>query len=648
MRRLELALIAWLALPRLVIGQETLPPKPLGDRPAVSDIELDPADECAKELASPQPEVRLAALDKLSERRPEGRLRALVKTLADPDPRVSTYAALHLYYLATDQRQPARDGKGNANVATPPGFEKLLADAESPRVRGLISLAWEQTAPETAVALPWALKGLMQLDADRSSEALFLVYDSRLAETLSKCLADGDSEVRRGAARAAYAARSCRWSNWKTSGLSAAVERALQHADPWLRGHAVLTLASDDAFADEQIAAMTKDDDEYVRCCAIRALSSRDKPMMIAALTPLAQHDPSERVQLRAIIALMNLVASQEGEEARNRVGAQIKLEGLARVLFENCSNDPFNPWKPPGSMRVRESDADAMIARIKTAIDAERRLPLPPYNEFANGRHSDEFDLGLLQWIGECIPLSRAALPFLFQELRSGDSLGDDDCRTSRENRRLATLLGALHDDGSRGPQATLELARALDDPHRVVRTMAAIAIVGQEPHTARCIPILIESLNHSCAGQCNYSELLRWDVSALAEAGPSAVPALLSSVRQGKNVDLAAMALRYMGGESARVVPMLLERWEDRREPASLRQAISVPLGQLGASDDKTGAALQRALQDRTEPEGVRAAAARALARTDADPRPVLLQYRDDESSEVQRAVREALKMR
>jgi HEAT repeat protein len=209
-----------------------------------------------------------------------------------------------------------------------------------------------------------------------------------------------------------------------------------------------------------------------------------------------------------------------------------------------------------------------------------------------------------------------------------------------------LGTIWNTLQHYATQGKESTQELVRALDDPHRVVRTVAALALSYEARHAEKCIPVLIESLNHDCAGSCTYDYVERWDVMSLACLGHLAAPALLEQIRLQRNIPLAVMALENMGKDGERIVPQLISAIDDPRSSIAFRRQIVATLGRMGTDDAKAHDALLRRIKDRSENEEVRAAAVEGLGMVGrSDTRSMLWDFREDKSPKVREAVRKAL---
>lgn len=629
---------------KVALAQEPTRTTPIGQPSAILDEELNADSELAKALRSPQPEVRFDALARLAKKNPRGQARTYFRALADTDPRVSIYATLEFHIRVMKLREPRKSTKSLPEVDASLEYDHLIAQTESPVVRGLLAIAFERSSPDVEKAMPWALKGLERLDANRRQPALFMLASRKDSDSLQTCFPNNDAEVRRGYMRVAHALVE---SDRESRSFLDPAEKALRDSDPEVRGIAILTLAST-KLPDERFVEMTKDKDAFVRTCAIRAIQQRKSVDLTECLAPLAQSDPSVRVRLRAALGLREFVATREGDEARDQAAARIKLTGIPRALFEHLSgaDDPFQPWEPTDEQPLTAAAADEMVAQIAAAMDEERRQPLPPHQALYDDSDSDNFDTFLLTCIAECCPFSRAALPRLLDEVRKFDSLGDGDDPSSPEARPLERIWGSLQYYALLKEETTAELVRALSDSHRIVRTVAALALAEERAYQAKCVPVLIESLSYDCPGQFAYGRLKRWDVMSLASAGHLAVPALLEQIRLERNVPLAVMALDFMPGDSANVIPLLLKTFNDPQSTTAVRCAIAAPLGQLGEEDRKVYEAFSRRLQDRSENEDVRCAAAHGLAKTAVNnPYELLSNFKNDESPKVREAVRQEI---
>jgi HEAT repeat protein len=227
-------------------------------------------------------------------------------------------------------------------------------------------------------------------------------------------------------------------------------------------------------------------------------------------------------------------------------------------------------------------------------------------------------------------------------------------------DERALGPLLAALGRSSLREPvleslgkignvQTLPSLINGLVDPLRIVREVSIVALaavyrkslpedLGQISNAVRsgiaeqAFPLLYELIDTSSG------ELQKAAIAVLGWTGrPSAIPKLLSLLRDEEMEDIVAQALRHLGTEG---VSLLLERLGD--DNVLVRRVVAMVLGELGRREAED--ALFSLLDD--ENGHVRGAAAESLGRLkSAKAVPPLLRLLEDEYENVQECAIRAL---
>ena len=516
-------------------------------------------------------------------------------------------------------------------------YEEAVRTAKRRSVRGLLALACEQKSEEVRFAIPIVAKSLGGGDHHLCGELWSVLLGQSASRALGRCLSDTDASIRRGAARMLFELETDNRTAQETLDAAEAMTTGLSDSDPVVRLYCLLTLTKHKGADLNRFIELASDADPTVRCAAVEAMRTRRPKDVVNILCKVAVHDSSNRVRVRAAFALASLSVSDAKVQAMVAKRITSKHAPRARTLIDMgiaCDWDEEDIENAP-----RVQDVGPAIACVFKAIREERAHPLP---DDSNPRESDAFDSGLLAAIGACGPAARQAVPQILQDLTGLTSLGSGDSRTSGENGRLQNCLYAL---AKIGP--TPELIDALQHHHHVVRTMAAMALSEHKQYAPRAVPVLVDSLNRDCWGQCVYSHTLRTDVSCLARFGHKSVPALLTLLRTNTHVYLASEALSLMELDADRVIPLLLPVLADNDEPLRVRVAIANVLGTVGVKDSRVFQGLASVLLDDKEAEPVRVATAKSISGSQAGDTILLLRkVTDDRSKAVRKVAEEAIR--
>jgi HEAT repeat protein len=589
-------------------------------------------------LSDPRPAIRIAAIDALLKFDDPGLVRCYARALADREPRVQCRALIGIYHLiCRHERLPPLAGVTEP-ADTSAWYEEAIRTAKRRSVRGLLALACEQKSEDVRFAIPIVAKSLGGGDHHLCGEMCSVLLGQSASRALGRCLSDTDASIRRGAARMLFELETYNSTARETLDAAEAITAGFSDSDPVVRLYCLLTLTKHKDADLNRFTELACDADPTVRCAAVAAMKNRRPKDAVNILCKVAVHDSSNRVRVRAAFALASLAASDATEKAL--IAKRITSEHAPRartllnmgITYYYCDED--NAKHAP-----HIQNAEPAIASVFKAIREERTHPLP---DDVNPRNSDAFDSVLIAALGACGPVARQAVPQILQDLTGLTSLGSGDYRTSGEDGRLQNCLYAL---ARIGP--TPELIDALEHHHQVVRTMAAMALSEHEQYAPRAVPVLVDSLNRDCWGQCVYSHTLRTDVSCLARFGHKSVPALLTLLRTNTHVYMASEALSLMELDAERVIPLLLPVLSDNDEPLHVRVAIANALGSVGVKDSRVFQGLANVLLDDKEAEPVRVATAKSISGSQAGDTILLLRkVTDDRSKAVRKVAEEAIR--
>lgn len=138
------------------------------------------------------------------------------------------------------------------------------------------------------------------------------------------------------------------------------------------------------------------------------------------------------------------------------------------------------------------------------------------------------------------------------------------------------ARALGTV---GEPAKSAAEGLIALLADPEQHVRRQALAAIAAIRPGPKVTVPLFVKLMHDADPG-------IRLRVmSAVAEAGSAAVPAMSEALKNEEAAYWACVILRDMGPEAAGAAPALVEKLKDRR-PQIRREAV-LALAAIGAAD-------------------------------------------------------------
>jgi HEAT repeat protein len=588
-------------------------------------------------LSDPDPAVRMAAADVLMDIDDVSLIHPLLDAASDRDPRVQVRAAIGINHLASLYWAGTQSDELSRKITTPKWYPMELQRAERRSVRSLLELACEQPVSDVAAALPVLMKCIGGGDHHLCKDVWAMLPKSSIANDLGRLLADDDPRIRRGAARMLFCLETGMPTAQETRAAFEPLVAALDDRDPVVRRYCLFTLAKHKKAAGSLFVKMAGDPDTAVRCVCVETLLCRRPKQTVEVLCRLLENDSSSRVRVRAAFALAELAQSSSAmaKAVADEIGAKPKPR--TRVLLEIAALYDWDEEEDGAKPRIEEMGA-ALPSLLK-AIRAERARPLP---ELDNIRDTDEFDLRIMSVLGAVGPAARPAVPWLLRDLENLDSLGDNDYRSGGVNSRLQSCLYMLASIG-----ATDELVEALDHPHRVVRTVAAMALSEHPIYARRVVPILIDSLDEPCWGQCVMSHVRGANVSCLAILGHEAVPALLDLLRHDKNVFSATDALCSMEADARRVVPLLVPVLNDRSEPLAVRVAIAKALSIAGAKHPKALKGLCAILLDSGQSESLRVAVAEHLGNMGSrEARAALNACVGDNSKTVRAAVQKAIR--
>lgn len=361
--------------------------------------------------------------------------------------------------------------------------------------------------------------------------------------------------------------------NWALAGILsasgdegiAALRQALVTGDLEIRRRVVLALWSLGL------------DEETISALLLRALDDRDAEvraqavMRITALETLhgaareeviarALRDPSPRVRLEATRGVRDLLSSGEGGDR------------LLVALVRRLEDDDAWTAEEAASVLI-ELEPEALLGIARDGSLAARRVAID-----AIGRRG----------IAESVPL-------LAEIVRSSDE--------SIELRRLAVetlgVMGYLE-----GLDAVVAVVKDASAPLRLryeAATALSVICERQGRHAATVVDDLVEVLRSGETG------LRQRTAIALRHVGPeasAAVPALLQALRDDEVAGFAVDALGAIGGPAVPEIVKFLES-----EDEELRIVVVETLARLELHDDRTAAALVRALGDDSAPVRARA---------------------------------------
>ena len=221
---------------------------------------------------------------------------------------------------------------------------------------------------------------------------------------------------------------------------------------------------------------------------------------------------------------------------------------------------------------------------------------------------------LGCLIFCGAAVRTAEAPIAELIGALKSSneparlqaiDQLG---ARGEKAAEAVAPLVELLKDSsalvrahaacslgeiGQPAKPAVAALAELLKDADETVRRQAVKAVMSIRPGPQVTVPLCIKLLEDSDPG-------VRMRIlSAIAEAGPKAVPGLVAALQNDQAAYWACLVLREIGVDAKDAVPALVEKLQDPR-PEIRREAILA----LAAMDEAASAAagqIAAALSDR-----------------------------------------------
>jgi HEAT repeat protein len=591
----------------------------------------------ARLLTDEDPHVRVAAADALLEFDDPSLQDDFRRAIANPDPLVQFRAAIGLHQMISHNRLPPSPEEFTGKIVVPPWYQDAVDGAGSPAVRGLLALACEQQSPDIPAAIPIAMKCLGSSHHGLVEAAVYLLSDRALGQPLIQCLTHNDADVRRGAARVLYGLETHKWDDMEENETLGPLTAALSDPDAQVRLYSLLSLMAFEGFQSERFVSMTEDADPMVRCGAVAALKKREPRGTVDVLSRLVSQDPSTRVRVRAAFALASVSLPEDVRDGKDgevdSIIARLMPDPLVGIALAYRLED----WKTPPLVE----NVEPALAIIGSALEEEHRRPFPPSQGFDYDEPSDGFDVSLIGAAGAQGPAARSAVRWILKELRGMEDLGSGDYRTDPHGEKLSTVLYALDEIGP-----TPELIGALDDDHRVVRTVAAMALCGEGDLSAKTVPILVSSLDGECWGWCVFSHTRRADVSCLGGMGERSAPAMLQLVREGKHVRLAAEALGLMRYDASPVVPLITAVLDQKQEPAHVRAVLAEVLGEVGEEHAAAFELLRRMLLDAQEPELVRVGAAKGLGASRFDEvLGVLRKCESDDSAAVRAAVKGAL---
>lgn len=612
------------------------------------------------DLASPSPEQRAAAISRLAASREEASLPALLVAADDPSPLVRKAAA-----GAFAARGGAAATEALGKLASDPEPEVASAAARGlsalpseRRARELLTAAYPRGGPaaraeiaQALVAVGGSLREAVELEArlawERNVLALRLgtpVERAGAAEELGRSgrreavqllgpllerEAREDGRVVAAAARALGAVREL--------SVRPALEELLEESGDADRAEAAADGlgALGDPEAAPSLAAAAAGGSERVAAAAIEALAALPQaPEVGLALCQVALKAVQPRVAARAAAQLRQRESECPERPLLSRLsrsGADA-LAGLAAVAELRLSTDGGQAAGARALQLLGSQEATVRTAAAR-ALGA---LAPPGASETLTKR---------AQELGERLARARAADPTAGEDL--AEELGAvlpalAQLRAARAAELAAARLadpapalrsGVVKALGLLGGEHLDRLAPALADPDPRVWTEAADALGRIGPGAA---PALVGAARQAAAaGDVERCVAL---ARALGESGaPGAVPGLAALIA-GPAPGAAAVALGRIGTKDAMSALLALLAGPEPRGRAEALEA----LGAL-AAQEAGPAAVAELTSDRA---GVRAAAARALARVRYEPASATLEaLRGDYDGQVRRAAVDAL---
>ncbi|WP_437290513.1 HEAT repeat domain-containing protein [Sorangium sp. So ce406] len=307
------------------------------------------ADDVARCLADPDPEVRAAACDALGRIADPRAASALFPLLDDPNPRVAHAAMAAIQCL------------GGAEV------EALALSAArdgSPAMRRAALRILAYFAPPSA--LPLFVEGLRDPDMrlrERAIHGLACFAEPAAIEALVGVAADPSARVR------AVAMRAIGQSSRRDARVIEALLRGLRDEDAWVRYYACQSLGKLGwEAAAGAIAERLRDESGQVRVAAVEALSGIKGDLALAALEEAAR-DSDTDMRRSALIGLG--IAGRE-ESLPTLLGALASPDVATRLVGVSAISGFSSPEVLPALVRAA-ADVDESVRATATSFIAGR-----------------------------------------------------------------------------------------------------------------------------------------------------------------------------------------------------------------------------------------------------------------------------------
>jgi esterase/lipase superfamily enzyme/HEAT repeat protein len=557
-------------------------------------------EQWTKDLAHPQPELRVEAAKALAELAPDSEhaIRSLIAALADRSADVRLYAA---YALGRMKQQPER---------CLPALSKLLSDqdehvrysAEWALARIADAITTEQRTGQNIEVLNELLNAVESKLNMGVARAEHLRQVQQARESLKMASVHSPAKERRGSNISGL-----------LQDLRADDELAQLRAIESLKQRgAVVELvrvwesAEQGGFLDWHVSRALAEMGEPAVPELSSALSHENEEVSYQAAHCLRQMGPRAGSSLPKLIALIeDSTLSDDGRETAiwvvESIGPSAKdaAEPLAR-LFRNDESDTLLE----ASARALAALGPAAGAAVPGLIEVVRDDDL-----------TDETRIAVAEALASIAADSRDALQILLTLLHQTED---------------PFLLGGLSDAiGRFGPRAVDAVPRLMaivaetsdDSRQSAVRALGEIG-----PRANESLPLLIEQLT----AIDEYASVQVAAAVAIGNLGPDSVQALAEQLKHPETYvrETVARALVEIGAQAEPAGPALLTRLADPKEDEEVRALAAVALGQIRIASRDTVATLTGLVRDPESPVYLRSMAAVALGQIDPDSAPSLVE--------------------